>query len=828
MPAPDLSQIKLILDSVSTPIWIARQNELLYANPAAYKLLGSTHGGPDVSPSRLTAALGSASTSSSPIQLKDGPATQYSTSADSILPTSLTPIPELDFNLSELLGGVARWEWDVATNQVFWSAGHYGLLGYAQGAVHPTYEAWRDMVHPDDIAQAEQLASEAIAIGRDYQFEYRVTWPDGSLHWLESRGRLQKGTAGDRIVGVTVDITDRKQVETNLRESKERLQAALDAAGTGTFRWNIRTNALSWDRNLDRLFGLPQGTEVKNLERFLSFVHPEDRQGVIDACQACAASGIDFDMEFRVIWPDGTVRWLYDRGQMFLGSDGEPSYMTGACVDITERKSADEELRIGEERLRLALQFGASGTFDWDIVNNLNMWSEEIERIYGFAPGTFPGTVQDWEKCVHPADRDEAIKAVRSSLDTGEFSAEWRIIRRDTGEVRWIAARAKVLKDDAGRPLRMVGINTDTTEKKATDQMIRRGAQILDQIHDAVIATDLAGNITLWNNGAVKRFGYSADEAIGKHISLLYFPEDREEVLSEAVHQVKMKGMHEVEIRARRKDASEFFGHLSLSLLSDEHGTPMGMIGYTMDLTEKKSAERVLRAGEKLAATGRLASTLAHEINNPLEALTNIVFLLRHCNVPANEAEHSLKMAELELSRISNITRHLLAFHRQPSHPVEISVRELIEESAELYRSQMESKKITLRTRYKDVSPILAYPGEIRQVFANILNNAIEASPEGGRITVRVSPTRNGKARGVRLLIADAGRGIRKDQRSMIFEPFYTTKGDKGTGLGLWVSKDLVTKHGGRISVRSGSSGTCFAITLPLGSPAPVKLSRAV
>src|SRR5690349_5824796 len=170
MAAPDLSQIKLILDSVATPVWIARQNELLYANPAACKLLGSPT---DVSPSRLTAALGSASTSSSPILLSDGPATQYSVGADSILQASRSPVPELDFSLSELLGGVARWEWDVATNQVFWSAGHYGLLGYSQGAVQPTYEAWRAMVHPDDIAQAEQLASEAIASGRDYQFEYR-------------------------------------------------------------------------------------------------------------------------------------------------------------------------------------------------------------------------------------------------------------------------------------------------------------------------------------------------------------------------------------------------------------------------------------------------------------------------------------------------------------------------------------------------------------------------------------------------------------------------------------------------------------------------------
>ena len=821
MPDLQLSQIKLLLDPLSVAVWIARGDEVLYANPAARRLLGVQSGAPSV-------LLQGRKTSSSSIQLEDGPATQFTLEPAVESGDAPNQSQELDFNLSELLGGVARWEWNVVTSEVFWSHGHYALLGYPHGSIRPTYAAWRDRVHPDDIAMAEQLAGEAIANGKDYQFEYRVIWPDNTVHWLESRGRLQKGTIGDRIVGVTVDITNRKQVENTLRESKERLQAALDAARTGTFRWDIRTNALSWDRNLDCLFGLPEGVQVKNLDRFISFVHVDDRRAVIDACQACASSGIDFDMEFRVVWPDGSVHWLYDRGQMFLGSDGEPSYMTGACVDITERKLVNNELRIGEERLRLALQFGASGTFDWDVVNNVNSWSEEIERIYGFAPGTFPGTLQDWKDCLYPPDLDGALRALDSSLETGEFSAEWRIIRRDTREVRWIAARAKVLKDDEGRPLRMIGINTDTTEKKAIERVIRRSAQILDQIHDAVIATDLAGHITLWNNGAVKRFGYSADEAMGKDVSLIYFPEDREEILAEAIVQVKDKGVHEIEVRNRRKDGTEFYGHLSLSLLSDEDGTPVGMIGYTMDLTEKKRAEQVLRAGEKLAATGRLASTLAHEINNPLEALTNIVFLLRHCNVPVNEAEHSLKMAELELSRISSITRHLLAFHRQPIHPVDISLRELIEESVELYRTKLDSKRIKLNTRYRDVPLVQGYPGELRQVFANILTNAIEASPEGGSITISLSGVRSGKGRAVRMLIADNGRGILKNERIRIFEPFYTTKGDKGTGLGLWVSKDLVTKHGGRISLRSSSTGTCFAITLPAAVPSPVTLSRAV
>ena len=176
--------------------------------------------------------------------------------------------------------------------------------------------------------------------------EFRVVWPDGSIRWLDGRGKSFLDGRGRPLymIGACVDITERKRVEAELRQSRERLVAALSASGTGTFRWDMRSGALEWDEPLKRLFGLRPDDAVPSLGQFLALIHPEDRPGVIRRCERCQEEGADFAMEFRVVWPDGSIRWLDDRGKTFLDDRGEPLYMTGACVDITERKRAEERL----------------------------------------------------------------------------------------------------------------------------------------------------------------------------------------------------------------------------------------------------------------------------------------------------------------------------------------------------------------------------------------------------------------------------------------------------------------------------------------------------
>ncbi|HEX5869359.1 MAG TPA: PAS domain S-box protein [Longimicrobium sp.] len=205
---------------------------------------------------------------------------------------------------------------------------------------------FQEITEPTDLAgDLEHLERLVRGETTGYSMEKRYVRPDGQRVWAELSVSLLRGPDGEprHFVSVVQDIQARKDAEARLAESEERLQAALDASATGTFRWNIRTGALDWDAALDRLFGLPPQASPRSLENFLVCVHPDDRGRVAAAAERCARSGGVFREEFRVVWPDGTVRWLLDRGDTTLGTDGRPLYMTGACMDVTERKDAELE-----------------------------------------------------------------------------------------------------------------------------------------------------------------------------------------------------------------------------------------------------------------------------------------------------------------------------------------------------------------------------------------------------------------------------------------------------------------------------------------------------
>jgi signal transduction histidine kinase/HAMP domain-containing protein len=243
-----------------------------------------------------------------------------------------------------------------------------------------------------------------------------------------------------------------------------------------------------------------------------------------------------------------------------------------------------------------------------------------------------------------------------------------------------------------------------------------------------------------------------------------------------------------------------------------------------LDTSERKRNEEALRKTEKLAATGRLAASISHEINNPLEAITNLLFLLRNFCQLEDPALNYVIMAEHEARRISEITQQTLRFYRQPTQPARANVSELLDSVLSLYQGRLKSLNIQVERKFDPNIDLFCFAGELRQVFANLLGNAIDASSDGGRLLVRSRPSRNWKdpeQPGVRFVMADTGAGMEPAVLERIFEAFFTTKSVTGTGLGLWVSQEIVVKHGGLIHVRSRTaapgtpSGTVFQIFIP-------------
>jgi signal transduction histidine kinase len=247
-------------------------------------------------------------------------------------------------------------------------------------------------------------------------------------------------------------------------------------------------------------------------------------------------------------------------------------------------------------------------------------------------------------------------------------------------------------------------------------------------------------------------------------------------------------------------------------------------------------AQDALRRSEKLAVTGRLAASIAHEINNPLEAVTNLLFLVRSA-ADRDQAQKYLAAADHELARVAEITKQTLRFYREPSHPIETEVNSALHSVLVLYNSRLAAAGVAVQLElHADPSTVLASPGELRQVIANIIGNAIDAMRRGGRLRIRIS-LRNAAdpAPRLRLTIADTGSGIPASLLPAIFEPFVTTKGETGTGLGLWVTGEIIRRNGWNIRVHSrcgpGHTGTAFSITMPLQSTAnsnQVQLQQAV
>jgi signal transduction histidine kinase len=243
-----------------------------------------------------------------------------------------------------------------------------------------------------------------------------------------------------------------------------------------------------------------------------------------------------------------------------------------------------------------------------------------------------------------------------------------------------------------------------------------------------------------------------------------------------------------------------------------------------LDTSERKRSEEALRRTEKLAATGRLAASIAHEINNPLEATTNLLFLLRNYVQLEDPALNYVSMAEHEVRRITEITQQTLRFYRQSTLPARASMGDLLDSVLSLYQVRLTALNIQVERNYDPAMDLYCFAGEVRQVIANLVANAVDATAGGGRLIVRARRSRNWKEpgqKGIRFTVADTGVGMEPEVRERIFEAFFTTKDVTGTGLGLWVSHEIILKHRGMVHVRSraasrgGQSGSVFQLFLP-------------
>ena len=344
-------------------------------------------------------------------------------------------------------------------------------------------------------------------------------------------------------------------------------------------------------------------------------------------------------------------------------------------------------------------------------------------------------------------------------------------------------------------------------------------AAIVDSSDDAIISKDLTGVITSWNAAAARLFGYTSEEIVGRSVLTLIPPElhsEEPEILRKVAAGQRIE---HYETRRRRKNGELLDISLTISPIRDTSGTIIGISKIARDITERKQAEAALFESERMAAIGRMAASIAHEVNNPLEAILNLGYLLSNNPSLDQEARKYTALLLDEVLRVSEITKQTLSFYRDTTRIAVVDMAELLDGILRLHRPTLEKKSIRILTRYQSGACVSARPGELRQVFTNLVVNSIDAMPNGGDI--RVSVTHTGHHSAACITVADNGPGIPAAIRTRIFDPFFSTKYAKGTGLGLWISQGIIRKYGGSIRLRTWNdparpTGSAFRVCLPI------------
>jgi PAS domain S-box-containing protein len=630
-----------------------------------------------------------------------------------------------------------------------------------------------------------------------------------------------------RLVGaakVARDITGQRQIEAAMRAAEERLALisdnvpALIAYIDKDFCYRLNNRAYEvW-------FRLPREAM---LGRHVSEILGAPAWEKLRPYMETALAGQSISFEEEIPYERGGARWISGNYVPHVNEIGQVAGFAVLINDITERKRAEEQLRESEERLRLALEAGQMGTWEWNVATSEVVWSPGLEAIHGLAPGEFAGTFAAFQNDIHPDDRAAVVAQIERTLQQGEdHRVEYRLLLAQ-GAIRWVEGRGKLFRDAEGRPQRMVGICTDVTARHEAEAAVRESEErfrnLADNIAQFAWMADQSGWIFWYNQRWFDYTGTTLEAMQGWGWQKVHHPDYVAAVTEKFRRHVEQGIVWEDTFPLRRHDG-EYRWFLSRAVpIHDEHGRVLRWFGTNTDITAQREAEEALRAADR--RKDEFLATLAHELRNPLAPIRTSLEIMKRANVDAGVVEESRLTMDRQLSHLQRLVDDLLDISRITRDKLDlrkarVELASVIHQAVETCRPLAEGARHELVIDLPS-DPIYLHADAVRlaQVFSNLLNNACKYTEPGGKISLTVRRD----ADEVVVAVADTGIGIPPAMLPRVFEMFTqidhgAERSQGGLGIGLTLVRRLVEMHGGKIEAHSSGAGqgSEFVVRLPM------------